>query len=399
VYLLTAASVSSTVVAMPPSPAPGSTAALRPANQRRVVGVLRDRPGKELTQAEIARATGLAGATVSNIVRDLAAVGLVDTDPGSGRRGTVVRLARAAGLVAGVDFGHTHVAVAVADLTGQVLGEARTPSSPDHHHADGLAQARELLDQALEAAQATTGDLVALGMGLPAPIRDDVVRTSAILPGWVGVNARKVAREHFGIPAHIDNDANLGALAEHRLGAAAGHRSAFFVKVSSGVGGGLIIDDRLFRGADGTAGEIGHLSLDDDGPLCRCGSRGCLETYASTGAALALLSTRLPEARIEDVVAAAASGDAAAQRLFEDAGLHLGRGIAAIVNLMNPGVVVVGGEMAKAGDLLLEPTRTGLRRHAIADGASTPVCPSALGDRASLIGAVLLAADTVTVGT
>ncbi len=382
---------------MSTSPAPGSTAALRPANQRRVVSVLRDQPGKELTQAEIARSTGLAGATVSNIVRALSSWGIVETDPGSGRRGTVVRLARSAGLVVGVDFGHTHVSVAISDLAGRILGEAWAISETGHHYADGLAHASELLQQAALTAGVEHHELKAIGMGLPAPISDDLVRTSAILPGWVGVNARQVAGEHFGLPTYIETDANLGAMAEHRLGAADGCSSAFYVKVSSGVGGGLIIDNHLFRGAEGTAGEIGHLSVNEQGPMCRCGSRGCLETYASTGAALDLVSTRVPGATIEAMIDAAQHGDAAMQRIFEDAGLHLGWGVAAIANLMNPEVLVIGGDMAKAGDLLLEPTRHGLRRHTVADAATTPVVASSLGDRASLVGAVLLAADTVEV--
>jgi predicted NBD/HSP70 family sugar kinase len=382
---------------MPSSSAPGSTASLRPANQRRVIELLRARPTDDLTQAEIARTTGLAGATVSNIVRELAAAGLVDTEPGSGRRGTVVRLARAAGLVAGIDFGHTHVAVAVADLSGRILGEARAPSSPDHAYADGLAQASVLLEQASAAASAVPGEIRAIGLGLPAPVSEDIVRSSAILPGWVGVNARRVASEHFGLPVLIENDANLGVLAEHRAGAARGHHSAFYVKVSSGVGGGVIINDQLFRGADGTAGEIGHLTLDEQGPLCRCGSRGCLEAYASTGSALALVATQLPGADMAAVIAAAEAGNVSTRRLFEDAGLHLGWGMAAIVNLLNPSIVIVGGDMALAGELLLAPTRIGLRRHALADVADTPVVAAALGDRASLIGAVMLASDEVDI--
>ena len=110
--------------------------------------------------------------------------------------------------------------------------------------------------------------------------------SSAILPAWVGVNVREAATEALGTVVHIENDANLGALAEHRRGGGRGHANVVFVKVSSGVGAGLILDDQIFRGTDGTAGEIGHLTLDDQGPLCRCGSRGCLEAYAATGTAL-----------------------------------------------------------------------------------------------------------------
>ena len=243
---------------------PGSTASLRSANQQRVVDVLR--AGGTVTQADIARQTGLAPATVSNIVRELAGAGLVSTEPGSGRRGSSVELARTAGLVAGIDFGHSHVAVAVGDLTGQLIDEKRRRIDSGHPYADGLATANAILDSLLAANELERSDVRTLGLGLPAPMTDGVVRTSAILPGWVGVNAQDAAQEALGAVVHIENDANLGALAEHRQGVGRGHDTSFFVKISSGVGAGIIINDQLFHGAGGTAGEIGHLTLDEQRP-------------------------------------------------------------------------------------------------------------------------------------
>lgn len=371
--------------------APGSTASLRPANQQRVVDVLR--AGGEVSQADIARLTGLAPATVSNIVRDLVRSDLVSTEPGSGRRGTTVALSRSAGLVAGIDFGHSHVSVAVGDLTGSLITEDRRRLDPTHRHDQGLDEAERILAALLAAEGIDRSCLRTVGLGLPAPIADDVVRSSAILPGWVGVNARAAVHERLGVDVHVENDANLGALAEHRKGVARGHHSTVFVKVSSGVGAGIVLDDKIFHGSGGTAGEVGHLTLDEQGPVCRCGSRGCLEAYTSTGALLAMMGTQLPDATIEDVVAAAAEGRVAALRAFEDAGLHLGWGLASIVNLLNPSLVVIGGDMARAGELLLESARIGLRRHALDAVANTPVVASELGERASLVGAVLLAAE------
>jgi predicted NBD/HSP70 family sugar kinase len=231
-------------------------------------------------------------------------------------------------------------------------------------------------------------------MGLPAPITDHVVLSTAILPAWVGVNVSEAATEAFGTVVHIENDANLGALAEHRLGGGRGHANVVFVKVSSGVGAGLILDGKIFRGATGTAGEIGHLTLDDQGPLCRCGSRGCLEAYASTGTALEMMSGQLPEATIDDIVEEAMTGNVSALRVFEDAGLHLGWGLANVTNLLNPGVILVGGDMSHAGDLLLDSARLGLRRHVLSEAASTPVMVASLGDRASAIGALVLAIES-----
>ncbi len=378
--------------------APGSTAALRTANQLRLLEVLRtggdQAPGgSALSQADLARVTGLAPATVSNIVRELSSAGLIDTVPGSGRRGTSVRLALSAGIVVGIDFGHRHIAVAIGDLTGSVLGEQRRRLDPGATHEAGLMLAADLLGALLTSLRLELGHVRSVGLGLPAPITDDVVRSSAILPGWVGVNARSAAQARFGLPVHIENDANLGALAEHRYGVARGHDNSVFVKISSGVGAGLILNNQLFHGTGGTAGEIGHLTLDEQGPVCRCGSRGCLEAYASIETVQSMMASQLPDASLDDIIAAARSGNISAVRSLEDAGLHLGWGLASVVNLLNPSVIVVGGDMARAGELLMQSVRIGLRRHALDAVASTPVVASELGERASLIGAVILAAE------
>jgi predicted NBD/HSP70 family sugar kinase len=369
-------------------------ATLRVANQRRVLGVLLERGAEPVTQAELARETGLAAGTVSSIVRELAAGRIVTTVAGAGRRGTTVQLARGAGLVAGVDFGHTHLAVAVSDMTGEIVGLAREPIDNEQTHDEGLTRAGQLLDGVLAGLDAERADVRTIGMGLPAPISGEVVMHSAILPGWVGVNARAVAREAFACPVEVENDANLGALAEHRRGVGRGQADLVFVKVSSGVGAGLILNHELFRGSGGTAGEIGHLTLDEQGPLCRCGSRGCLEAYAKSGTALEMMAPQLPNADLDEIIEAAHQGNVAALRVFEDAGLHLGWGLAALTNLLNPGMIIIGGDMSRAGDLLLDSARLGLRRHVLAGAASTPVRASALGDRASLIGAVLLAVES-----
>ena len=371
--------------------APGSTSSLRAANQSRVLGALRTALADEApTQAELARMTGLAPATVSNIVRELSTAGLVESEPGSGRRGSSIRLSPAAGLVAGVDFGHSHVAVAVGDLTGRVLAEERTRTTDQLGHVEALELASSILRRLLDG----RGPLRQVGLGLPAPVKNNVVRSAAIFPGWEDVDAGAAAAAVFGVPVQVENDANLGALAEHRQGTGRGHNTLVFVKIASGVGAGIVVDDRLFHGADGTAGEIGHLTISDQGPMCRCGSRGCLETYTSSEHILRLVSATLPGATLQDLLDEATSGNVSAQRALEDAGLHLGWALASLVNLLNPSVVILGGEMVRAGDLLLDPARTGLRRHALDAVAQTPVVASELGSRASLVGAVLLAAES-----
>jgi predicted NBD/HSP70 family sugar kinase len=361
-----------------------------------VVRALQDlQDGATLTQAEIARATHLAPATVSNIVKGLTSAGMVEVVLGSGRRGTAVRIAREAGLLAGIDFGHRHVRVAVSDLTGQVLTSRREPIAQDHTYDAGLDRATGMLDALLADLRTDRSEIVNIGLGLPAPItNDNVVLSSAILPGWVGLNAKTESEKWLARPVHVENDANLGALAEHRHGAGVGHSTMVYVKVSSGVGAGMILGGELFRGARGTAGELGHLTIDEQGPFCRCGSRGCLEVYTSVGTAQAALEAQLPDASIEQIVAAARAGNVSAFRMFEDVGLHLGWGLAMLSNIVNPGAIIVGGDMSQAGDLLIDAIHTGMRRHALASvSAQTIVTLAALGDRASVMGALLLALD------
>ena len=378
-----------------PLPAGGSTAALRVANQRRVIDALRNRVGAaSITQADIARTAQLAPATVSNIVRELVGAGVVETISGPGR-GTAVRISRRAGLIAGLDIGHRHLRMAIGDLAGSLLAEHRLPLAPDHPFEQGLDMAEEMLSTLLAEVHAERHDVLSVGMGLPAPIdAAGLVAAASILPGWVGVDARAQAAARFGCPVHLDNDANLGALAEHRIGAGSGHDCMVYLKVSSGVGAGLILDGRLFHGGGGTAGEIGHLTVDENGPICRCGSRGCLEAYTSVSTVADLLSQQHPNASMKRLVAAAQAGDVAVRRAFEDVGSHLGWGVAMLANLINPTALVIGGDMAQAGEFLLESVRDGVRRHALASVSSTlSLTLSSLGDRSGVMGALLLALD------
>ncbi|MGH1562952.1 ROK family protein [Mumia sp. DW29H23] len=373
---------------MPPT---GSPSALRSANLERVVGVLRS--AAEVSQAEIARRTDLAPATVSNIVRQLVSTGLVETSGGGGRRGLTVRIARGAGLVAGLDFGHSHLEVAVGDLAGRALVGTRRPLDNDHSHTEGLALAEALLDDLLEELGESREAVHAAGLGLPAPItRDGRITAGSILPGWVGVAAADVASKALGMPTLVDNDANLGALAEHR-----DHpdvTTLAYLKVSSGIGCGLVLDGHLYRGGLGTAGELGHVTLDETGPLCRCGSRGCLEAYAGGSGLVEQLRGRMPDLAVHDLVDIAVSGDAGARRLLEDAGRALGQGSAILANLLSPEAIVVGGDLAC--DIVVDGIRDGLRRHAVDGlGGEIEVRLSTLGDQASVVGALVTALDAV----
>ena len=365
----------------------------RASNQQRVLTILLSHGDEALTYAQVADAAGLAVGTVTTILREYADAGVVDTVPGAGRRGATVRIGRGAGLVAGVDFGHDHLAVAVADMSGSVLAERWLKVDVDQEHETNFARAAALINELVAEIGEPRTALRTVGLGLPAPLSNGRVLGNTIMPGWAGLDIERFAVTAFGCPVHVDNDANLAALGEYRRGAGRGHDTLVFAKISGGLGAGIIVNGRILSGAAGIAGELGHLTYDEQGPLCRCGSRGCLEAYTSTTAARELMRAQMPGVELAEMVAAARGGNAAAQRVFEDAGLHLGWGLAVAANLLNPGVIVVGGDMAKAGELLLESTRTAMRRHVFEGAVATPVTASELGDRASVIGAVIAAVD------
>lgn len=371
---------------------PGSQAALRNANTERVLELLT--VSGELTQADIARSTGLAPATVSNIVRDLTTAGVID-DTGEGKRRRMLRLARQAGLAVGIDFGHRHVTVAVADLGHTILAERHVALGPVGSARENLTRASALLDEAMSEIGSSMSDVVAIGMGLPAPIdiTTGEVGAVSILPGWVGVPASKVASEHFDRHVEVDNDANLGVLAEHMWGAGQGCDNLAFLKLADGVGAGLFIDGRLFRGRNGTAGEIGHTTFDEFGAVCRCGNRGCLETIVAARSVVDLLEPRYgSDLTIADIVGMAEDGDAACARVLSDTGRQAGMAVANLCNLFNPERILIGGELALAGELILAPMRESVRRYGIPSSThGLEILLAPLGARAPVLGAVALA--------
>lgn len=373
----------------------GSQSALHTANRRRVVALLQS--AGELTQAQVARATGLAPATVSNIARELTASGVLDNGDGGaeGARRRGLRLARAAGLVVGLDYGHRHVTVAVADMAHEILAERRAELGAGVAPDEALERGATLLDQVLAEVDDDRSSIVGVGMGLPAPIDDKTGEVGAlsILPAWVGVNAARLASERLGLPVWVDNDANLGVLAEHLWGAGAGFDDVAFLKLSEGVGAGLVVNGALFRGRNGTAGEIGHTTTDDLGAVCRCGNRGCLETAVAARAVIELLEPRFGAGlTIQSVVEMAHAGDTACARVLADVGRQAGLALANLCNILNPHRILIGGELALAGELLLAPMRESVRRCAMPSATSdVEIVPAALGARAPVLGGVALA--------
>jgi predicted NBD/HSP70 family sugar kinase/biotin operon repressor len=300
---------------------PGAAPPLRESNRLRVIQALQILG--VTSRADVARHTGLSRSTVSTIVAALQAEGIVvDRDPngrasaGGGRPPAPIALYPAAGLAIGVDFGKRHLAVALADLSHELLAEEWREMPDDYDASTGIERAAELVELVLGAAGADRGRVLGVGMGLPGPVhRSGVVGSSAILPGWAGTHAAERMSDLLGMEVWLRNDANLGALAEATWGAGRGATTVVYLKLATGIGAGIVIDGRLFGGAGGTAGEIGHTSLDETGDICRCGSRGCLETYASGAAIAGLLSRSLGE-RLgpDDVMQRAVDGDPGCRR-------------------------------------------------------------------------------------
>ncbi|MDO4919137.1 ROK family transcriptional regulator [Kocuria sp.] len=380
-------------MATAPPASPGSQAGLRVANRRRVLDAVRSTGA--VTQASIARETALAPSTVSSIVKELTACDLLVAAPEhGGRRGQRIRFSPGAGHLLGVDVGHRHVEVAVADLNLDLPARRRIDLPGEHGAEDVLRTVRETARELLEGLGIDPGRVLHAGLTLPAPVPTGgrSPRTRSILPGWAGTDVAAGAAAALGCPVVVENDANAGAVAEHALGAGRGVRDMAYLKVSHGVGAGLVLGDSLYRGAHGCAGEIGHFTLDEGAGLCRCGNRGCLETFVSASAVLDVVATSgQPLPGVSQVVDAALAGDPGCRRVVADTGGLLGGAVAQLCNLLDPELVVVGGDLARAGDMLLDPLLAVVRRRTPEGGTRVRAVPSLLGADAHLLGALVLA--------
>lgn len=374
--------------------APGSQASLREANRARVLSVVRGHGA--MTQVEIASLSRLSAATVSNLVRELDVAGLVTLSPSirNGRRAVLVSLASGGGLLAGIVFGDRDIRVAVASRAREILAQQRMPLQADHVADEGMERAAQLLADLVDGVGGRMADVDAVGFGLSSPV-DSVtgqVGSEDVLPGWRGVNVAEAMEGRLKAPVVLDNTANLAALGELRSGALQGVRHGCYIKISYGVGAGIIIDGDIFRGSAGTAGEIGHLTIDENGPICRCGNRGCLDTFVGARAILGALAATHGPLRLHDVITKALEGDVGCRRVLEDAGRHIGVAVAGLVNLINPEVVVLGGQMARAGAMVLTPMREAIDRCAIPSAAATvDLRVSELGESAEVVGALAVA--------
>ncbi len=368
-------------------------------NRLRVLDAVREHGA--LTQVEIAGVTGLSAATVSNLVKELDGAGAVRLTPSirNGRRAIRVSVESGGGLVGAAVFGDRDVRVAIGSAdTAEVVSQKRMPLPADHAADEGMVRAARMIQEMAEESGHTMDDLASLVVGLPAPI-DTVsgeVGSTGILPGWRGVPVAEAMEVAYGLRVRLENTANLAAIGEARYGAMQGISTGVYLKMSYGVGAGIIIGGELFRGSAGTAGEIGHVTIDENGPVCRCGNRGCLDTYVGVQAVLAALRPSHGALTLRDVISRALGGDLGCRRVLEDSGRHVGVALAGVVNLLNPEMVVVGGQVARVGELVLRPMREAVERCAIPSAAaSVDLRPGRLApEQADIRGALALADQT-----
>jgi len=365
----------------------------------------------DLSRTDIAEKMGLTRAAVSLIVNDLLESGVIQEAESrstpSGRPPVILEVNPHAGLVGAIDMGATHMSIALADVTARIVQEAEFPFDIKDGPEKCLESANQSLLKLLQIHGSSLSDLTAVGVGVPGPVITEagMVVAPPIMPGWDHYPIRASLEKVFDCPVTLNNDAELGALGEWAYGAGRGEKNVAYIKVGSGIGAGLILNQQIYGGTTGAAGEIGHLTIEENGPLCSCGNHGCLEAFAG-GHAIArqgqqlvksgkrTLLSELPLEKItaHEVAEAARRGDLHAQEILSRAGTSIGIAIAGLINLINPSIVIIGGGVAQVGDIITTPIRQAVRERAMhASEQSVRITTGMLGHRSVLIGAIVQA--------
>ncbi len=364
-----------------------------------------------ISRADLADKMGLTRAAVTIIINDLISNGIIlnteSRSTASGRPPVVLEINPDQGLVAAVDMGARHLSVALADFSARILEEIEVPFCIDKGPKECLQEADNTLRELLQKRGLSTANLAGIGVGVPGPVIADkgTVMAPPIMPGWDRFPIRATLEDQWGTAVTLNNDAELGALGEWAYGAGRGEKNIAFIKVGSGIGAGLIINQQLYGGNTGSAGEIGHLTVDENGPLCACGNHGCLEAFAgghaiasqarklvASGKRTLLSEKSLDSITARDVAEAARRGDLPAQEIIKRSGTFIGIAIAGLINLINPSTVIIGGGVAQVGDLLTGPIRQAVRERSLrASEHSVRITTAMLGRRSSLMGALVQA--------
>ncbi len=362
---------------------------------------------QRISRADIVREEGLSRSTVSEVVAELLSTGLIAEvgigNSTGGRRPTILEFMDEAAVILGVEMGATHVAVALTNLRGRVLSWHNHP----HPVRTDPPGTRRLIGELCDLSLAEAGrkrTLVGIGMAVPSPVDPSMPEgwlSEVVLPAWEGRLGLGGLSRRFGAPMMVDNDANLGALAEHWWGPGRRSEDLAYIKLGTGIGCGFVINGDIYRGSTGVAGEIGHLAIAPQGKLCVCGLRGCLATLVGTQALIERTAELLEVGSdsvlsghalsIEAIEKAALEGDLLARQVVTQAAEHLGIAVAGLLNLMNPGMVVFGGGLASLGVLLLDPIRETVRKRTLVSQVNAAeLITSSLGTQSIALGASTL---------
>ncbi|UIX29203.1 ROK family protein [Streptomyces sp. GQFP] len=305
-----------------------------------------------------------------------------------------------AAVVAGMNHTVDGVWLNLTDLATGEIASSGTVLAPGTGPAERIEAGVSVLQRLLDDAGLDRGRVLGVGIGMPGPIHHGTGVVSVSLPGqpWSHAHVTAELERVLGLPVMVENGTRLEGVAEARWGAGRGVANLLYVGLSSGIGSALVLDGRLHRGAVGAAGELGHVSVDIDGPVCPCGNRGCLVLHAGLPAVLAALRREFGTgAELDEMLVRTAAGDPAGERVFTRAGTVVGRLLANLCNLLNPERIVVGGELSLAGEALLAPMRSAIRRTALSLVRDVEVVPAELGHGArsgALGGAALVLGET-----
>jgi predicted NBD/HSP70 family sugar kinase len=324
-----------------------------------------------VSASQIARSTGLARSTVSTILSDLKRSNLlveVETrSPGLGRPALAHSLNPEAGTCVGALLGLDEIRIILADVAHNVLADISMPLERDYSPERATRVVRHAIENLCKEHSLPYSGLLGVGFAVSGPLSPNgrIMRAS-VLPTWGGIDLKSTFAPVLQKPIFADNESNCAALAEMMWGAAAGVEDFVLFKLDLGVGGAVVANGKVLSGSSGAAGEFGHMVIEPQGPLCRCGNRGCLELYCSAASVVALAQQRLNRATsVAEVVTLAGNGDVGFQRLLADAGEAAGRGLGLVGSIINPPLFIISGGLAKAGELLLAPLRASYEKHTL----------------------------------
>ncbi|MFK4343420.1 MULTISPECIES: ROK family protein [unclassified Paenibacillus] len=351
-----------------------------------------------LSRAQLSSQTGLNKATVSNLVAELITDGLVyETGLGEssgGRKPLMLLFNSRAGFVLGIEVSVQYIKGALTDLAGTIETELTFPLA-QHDPAFVMEQIQKLVEGLMQTAPQSPHGIVGIGLGVPGMVDESGTVLFAPNLGWEEVPLRHQLEEELGLPVVVDNEANVGAQGELYYGMDGEHRQLVrdlvYISAGSGIGAGIIIDGKPYQGAWGYAGETGHMSIDWNGRLCSCGSRGCWELYASEKA-YAASTFKLPAHSTAELLPFALQGDTNTLSVFRDIGRYLGVGITNIVNSLNPGMLIIGGPLAEARTWLEQSMREVIDERALPyHRRQLQIRFSTLGSRSTMLGAAYAA--------